>query len=197
MVFVGVTEGANMVKNKNQNIYTKNTVIVSLVPIMLLAFSTMVGSLLSLPGFPPVVYGSQEVGNSREFTWYDRALAINQNNVPALVQKGTDLVNAGEGQQAIIWLDKALKIDPSNMMALVSKGAALRGLGQYQDAIVMYDRVLAIDPNDVYALGGKADSLYGSGHLQQAVAWIDKALEIDPNNGNIQQVKETLNQVTK
>ena len=191
------SNGRDKYVNKNQNIYTKNTVIISLVPIMLLSLSTLVGSLLSLPGFPPVVYGSQEVGNSREFTWYDRALAINQNNVPALVQKGTDLVNAGEAQQAIIWLDKALKIDPSNMMALVSKGAALRGLGQYQDAIVMYDRVLAIDPNDVYALGGKADSLYGSGQLQQAVAWIDKALEIDPNNGNIQKVKETLNQVTK
>jgi tetratricopeptide (TPR) repeat protein len=193
---IGVTEGTNMVKNKNQNIYPKNTVIVSLVPIMLLSLSAIVGSLLSHPGFSPVVYGFQ-VGNSREFTWYDRALAINQNNVPALVQKGTDLVSAGESQQAIIWLDKALKIDPSNIMALVSKGAALRGLGQYEDAIAMYDRVLAIDPNDVYALGGKADSLYGSGQLHQAVAWIDKALEIDPNNGKIQQVKETLNQVTK
>jgi tetratricopeptide (TPR) repeat protein len=197
MVSLGVMEGTNMFKNKNQNIYTKNTVIASLVPIMLLSMSTMVGSLLSLTGFPSIVYGYQEVGNSGEFTWYDRALSINQNNVPALVQKGTNLVNAGQGQQAIIWLDKALKIDPSNIMALISKGAALRGLGQYQDAIVMYDRVLAIDPNDVYALGGKADSLYGSGQLQRAVAWIDKALEIDPNNGKIQQVKETLNQVTK
>jgi len=197
MVLVAVTEGTNMVKIKKQNTYTRNTVVISLVHIMLLSLSTLVGSLLSFHGFPTVVYGYQEVGNSRELTWYDKALAINQNNVPALVQKGTDLVNAGEGQQAIIWLDKALKIDPSNMMALVSKGAALRGLGQYQDAIVMYDRVLAIDPNDVYALGGKADSLYGSGHLQQAVAWIDKAVEIDPNNGKIQQVKETLNQVTK
>ena len=197
MVLVTVTEGTNMVKNKKQNNYRKNKVVISLVPIMLLSMSTLVGSLLTFHGFPTVVYGSQEIGNSREPTWYDRALAINQNNVPALVQKGTDLVNAGEGQQAIIWLDKALKIDPSNMMALVSKGAALRGLGQYQDAIVMYDRVLAIDPNDVYALGGKADSLYGSGQLQQAVTWIDKALEIDPNNGKIQQVKETLNQFTK
>jgi tetratricopeptide (TPR) repeat protein len=197
MVSLGVMEGTNMFKNKNQNIYIKNTVIASLVPIMLLSMSTTVGSLLSLPGFPSIVYGYQEVGNSREVTWYDRALSINQNNVPALVQKGTYLVNAGQGQQAIIWLDKALKIDPSNIMALISKGAALRGLGQYQDAIVMYDRVLVIDPNDVYALGGKADSLYGSGQLQRAVAWIDKALEIDPNNGKIQQVKETLNQVTK
>jgi tetratricopeptide (TPR) repeat protein len=197
MVLAGVTEVTNMVKNKNQNMYIKNTIIASLVPIMLLSFSTMIGSLLSLPGFPAIVYGYQDVGNSREYTWYDRALSINQNNVPALVQKGTDLVNAGEVQQGMIWLDNALKIDPSNIMALISKGAALRGLGQYQDAIVMYDRVLAIDPNDVYALGGKADSLYGSGQLQRAVAWIHKALEIDPNNGKIQQVKETLNQVTK
>ena len=193
MLSVGVTEERNMVKNKNQNTYT--WVLVSLVPIMLLSLSAMVGSLLSVLGFPPLVYGFQ-VGNYRELTWYDKALAINQNNVPALVQKGTDLVNAGEGQQAITWLDKALKIDPSNIMALVSKGAALRGLGHYQDAIVMYDKVLAIDPNDVYALGGKADSLYGSGQLHQAVAWIDKALEIDPNNGKIQQVKESLNHVT-
>jgi len=197
MVSLGVMEGTNMFKNKNQNIYTKNTAIASLVPILLLSMSTMIGTLLSFPGFPPIAYGYQEVGNSREFTWYDRALSINQNNVPALVQKGTNLVNAGQGQQAIIWLDKALKIDPSNIMALISKGTALRGLGQYQDAILMYNRVLAIDPNDVYALGGKADSLYGSGQLQRAVAWIDKALEIDPNNGKIQQVKETLNQVTK
>ena len=197
MVSLGVMEGTNMFKNKNQNIYTKNTVIASLVPILLLSMSTMIGTLFSFPGFPPIVYGYQEVGNSREFTWYDRALSINENNVPALVQKGTNLVNGGESQQAIIWLDKALKIDPSNIMALISKGAALKGIGHYQDAIVMYDRVLAIDPNDVYALGGKADSLYGSGQLQRAVVWIDKALEIDPNNGKIQQVKETLNQVTK
>ena len=194
MVLVTVTEGTNMVKNKKQNTYTKNTVVISLVPIMLLSLSTLVGSLLSFHGFPTVVYGYQEVGNSTEFTWYDKALAINQNNVPALVEKGTDLVNEGKGQQAIIWLDKALKIDPSNIMALVSMGAALRNVGQYQEAIVMYDRVLAIDPNDVYALGGKADSLYGSGQLQQAVAWINKALEIDPNNGKVLQVKETLQQ---
>jgi len=185
----------NMIKNVKQKVYIKSTfsiaIIVTLIPVLLL-------SLLSLPGSSlPYAYSQAETKDSKGITWYDKALAINQNNVPALVQKGTDLVNAGEAQQAIIWLDKALTIDPSNMMALVSKGAALRGLGQYQDAIVMYDRVLAIDPNDVYALGGKADTLYGSGQLQQAVAWIDKALEIDPNNGNIQQVKETLNQVTK
>ena len=36
--------------------------------------------------------------------WYDKALAVNQNNVPALVEKGTDLVSQGKGEQAITWL---------------------------------------------------------------------------------------------
>jgi len=197
MVLVGVTERMRIDMNtdKIQNSYVKNAAIVTLAPIMLLSLSTMIGSLFSLPGLSTVAYAAQvEILNSKGITWYDKALSINQNNVPALVEKGTDLVNEGKGQQAIIWLDKALKIDPSNIMALVSMGAALRNVGQYQEAIVMYDRVLAIDPNDVYALGGKADSLYGSGQLQQAVAWINKALEIDPNNGKVLQVKETLQQ---
>jgi tetratricopeptide (TPR) repeat protein len=184
-----------MIKDKIENSHMKNSVIVPVLPIVLLSLSTMSGFLLSLPGIPTVAYGSQvEIPSSREIMWYDKALVINQNNVPALVQKGTDLVNEGKGQQAMTWLDKALKIDPTNIMGLVSKGTALRDLRQYQQAIVLYDKVLAIDPNDMYALGGKADSLYGSGHHQQAVALIDKALEIDPNSGKVLQVKATLHQ---
>jgi tetratricopeptide (TPR) repeat protein len=184
-----------MIKDKIKNSYIKNSVIVPVLPIVLLSLTTMSGILLSLPGVPTVAYGSQpEIPSSKEVTWYDKALVINQNNVPALVQKGTDLVNEGKGRQAMTWLDKALAIDPSNIMALVSKGSALRDLRQYQDAIVLYDRVLAIDPNDIYAIGGKADSLYGSGQHQQAVALIDRALEIEPNNGKVLQVKATLHQ---
>jgi tetratricopeptide (TPR) repeat protein len=184
----------NMIKNVNQNVDKKRTfsiaIILTLIPVLLL-------SLLSLPSsFLPYAYSQAALKDSKGITWYDKALAINQNNVPALVQKGTALVNEGNGYQAITWLDKALTIDPTNMMALVSKGAALQELGQYRDAIVMYDRVLAIDPTDVYALGGKAASLYGSGQYQQALTWIDKVFEVDPNDGKILQVKQTLEETT-
>jgi tetratricopeptide (TPR) repeat protein len=149
-------------------------------------------SLISVLGYPAHAFGSEfELSN-----WYDKALSINQNNVPALVQKGTELVNQGDGEQAVTWLDKALSIDPTNLMALVSKGAALRDMGKYQEAIVTYDKVLTIDPNDVYAMGGKAGSLYGSGQYGQAVTLIDRALELAPSDGNIIQVKETLTQAT-
>lgn len=157
------------------------------ISIPILAFS-----LISILGYPAHAFGSEfELSN-----WYDKALSINQNNVPALVQKGTELVNQGDREQAVTWLDKALSIDPTNLMALVSKGSALRDMGKYQEAIVTYDKVLTIDPNDVYAMGGKAGSLYGSGQYGQAVTLIDRALELNPSDGNILQVKETLTQAT-
>lgn len=140
------------------------------------------------------VYATVVESQDSKINWYDKALAVNQNNVPALVEKGTDLLAQGKGEEAITWLDRALNIDPANLMALISKGGALRDLGQYPEAIIMYDRVLAIDPHDAYAIGGKADSLFNAGQQEQAVALIDKVLELDPNNGKILQAKETLQQ---
>lgn len=189
MVLIGVTK-SRLTMCKFQNKHMRIVVTASII----LAITTIAWSLLSLPGYPTVAYASVVEFPNSKTTWYDKALAVNQNNVPALVHKGTDLVSQGNGEQAITWLDKALTIDPTNLLGLVSKGAALRELGEYQEAIVMYDRILTIDPNDVYAIGGKVDSLYGLGQHGQAVAWIDKALELDPNNGRILQVKEALQQ---
>ena len=154
-----------------------------------LAILATIASLQVIP-----VHASVVESLNPKINWYDNALAVNQNNVPALVQKGTELVAEGKGEQSIVWLDKALSIDPTNLMALISKGAALKELGQYPEAIIIYDRVLAIDPHDEYAIGGKADSLFGAGEHQQAIAWIEKALELNPNNGGILQVKETIQQ---
>ena len=153
-------------------------------------------SLILVTSVPTFAASELDPSDSILANWYEKALSVNQNNVPALVEKGADLVAKGDGEQAITWLDKALNIDPTNLMALVSKGAALRDLGKYQEAIVTYDRVLTIDPNDVYAIGGKADSLYGSGQHEQAILWIDKALELNPGDGKIKQVKESLQQAT-
>ena len=174
----------------SKNLYTGN--INKLAKSFTISIPILAFSLISILGYPAHAFGSEfEVSN-----WYDKALSINQNNVPALVQKGTELANQGDGEQAVTWLDKALSIDPTNLMALVSKGAALRDMGKYQEAIVTYDKVLTIDPNDVYAMGGKAGSLYGSGQYGQAVTLIDRALELNPSDGNILQVKETLTQAT-
>ena len=166
----------------------KNTIIL----VSALGILAALGIVLSLQTFS--AHATAVAFQDSKINWYDKALSVNQNNVPALVQKGTDLVAQGKGEEAMTWLDKALSIDPTNLMGLISKGGALRDLGQYHEAIIMYDRVLSIDPHDEYAIGGKADSLFSAGQHEQAVAWIDKVLELDPNNGKILQVKETLQQ---
>ena len=180
---------------KSGNSYKKDGTRLTIVPILLLSVATITGMLIAFPSFSTSAYASQvENMYAKDVAWYDKALAVNQNNVPALVQKGTELVNDGKYQQAIVWLNKALKIDSTNLMALESMGGALKNLGQYGDAIMMYNRVLAIDPNDLYAIGGKADSLYASGKLQQAGAWIEKELEVDPTNGNALQIEDIVQQ---
>ena len=184
-----VSSGSSISNNNLHTSHLNNTGKALVFALPIFVFSLIV--VTSDPAFAATELGPTD---SMLAKWYDKALSVNPNNVPALVEKGTDLVTKGDGEQAITWLDKALNIDPSNLMALVSKGAALRDLGKYQEAIVAYDRVLTIDPSDVYAIGGKADSLYGSGQHEQAVVLIDKALELNPSNGNIQQVKESLRQ---
>lgn len=195
-----VMETINMVKKlgnvkKLENSCINNGISLSLVPILLLSLSIIVAMLTSVLSFPTAAYASPvEIIYSKDVAWYDKALAVNQNNVPALVQKGTELVNDGKAQQAMVWLNKALKIDSTNLMALVSMGGALKNLGQYQDAIVMYNRVLAIDPSDLYAIGGKVDSLYASGKLQQAGASVEKELRTDPSHGNTLQIEDIVEQ---
>jgi tetratricopeptide (TPR) repeat protein len=156
----------------------------------LAVFSTFV----VLNSFQLHIYASAAEASGPEIKWYEKALLVNPNNLPALVEKGTNLVASGNPERALIWLDKALIINPDSMMALISKGAALSDLGEYEKAITSYDKVLAIDPHDVYAIGGKAESLYLSHQPQQAIAWIDKALELNPADGKVQLVKESIQQ---
>ena len=76
----------------------------------------------------------------KAITWYDKALAIDPNNVNVLVNKGLALIN------------KALRIDPNNVYALVGKGHVLHTQGKYQEAIEYFDKAFKIDPNNVYAI---------------------------------------------
>ena len=170
------------------NIFTdKNTILVP-------AFGILVTLAIVLYLQPFSVYATVVESPDSKINWYDKALSVNQNNVPALVEKGTDLVSQGMGEDALTWLNRALSIDGQNMMGLVSKATALKDLGRYQEAIATYDSVLAIDPHDAYAIGGKADSLYMSGQHDQAITWIDKALEMNPSDAKIQFVQESLHQ---
>ena len=55
----------------------------------------------------------------------DKALAINPNDVTALTNKDTALLNLGKSNESIAYFDKALAINPNNVNTLTQKGLAL------------------------------------------------------------------------
>jgi tetratricopeptide (TPR) repeat protein len=99
--------------------------------------------------------------------YYDKALAIDPDNVGALVGIGASLANSSKykgsmayydkalHKEAIECYDKALAIDPNNVEALNNKGFSLFGLDKYKEAIEYNDKVLAIDPSYINALNNK------------------------------------------
>ena len=113
--------------------------------------------------------------------WYNKALAIDSEDVSALRQKGWALYKLGKNKQAIEWYNKALAIDPNNVIALDSKGEILMNLRKHNQAIRCFNKALAINPNYTYALNDKGLALYKLGKYKQALKYFDTALAIDPS----------------
>jgi tetratricopeptide (TPR) repeat protein len=112
------------------------------------------------------------------------------NDTKELFSHGTNLLYAGQYQDAIGYFDKVLAIDQNNIQALNNKGFALSQLGQYQDAIGYFDKVLAIDPEFLDAIGNKGVILFLLGQYQDAIGYFDKVLAIDPTNSYAKENKQ-------
>ncbi|HEY0579571.1 MAG TPA: tetratricopeptide repeat protein, partial [Candidatus Nitrosocosmicus sp.] len=67
--------------------------------------------------------------------FYNKALAIDPNNIEALYNKGNALVKLGDSIGATVLYDKALAIDPNNKKVLHNKGLLLFKLGNYTELI--------------------------------------------------------------
>ena len=83
----------------------------------------------------------------------DRAVALDPNNVSALILKGA-LARSQYGPVASLpWFERALQIDPVHVRAMLDLAATLGDLGQMEAMLALTRRVLAID-------GGNAQAFY-------------------------------------
>jgi tetratricopeptide (TPR) repeat protein len=78
----------------------------------------------------------------KAISYYDKALAIEPNDVVVLEDKNSALDLLGRYNEAIVYYDKALTLD-------------LRNVDNYTQAIQYYDRALAIEPTYTGPLTGK------------------------------------------
>lgn len=146
-------------------------------------------------------------------TYYDKALAINPNNVDVLNAKGVATSKltpnfkplSYNGQNPIIRnfhlildaspnfsgnsnytapFDKALELSPMDTKVLLNKGKYLADkLGKYDEAIIFYDKALKINANYAPALYNKGEAPQKLARYNEAQQYFDKAKNIDPSYG--------------
>jgi adenylate cyclase len=75
----------------------------------------------------------------------DRALEINPSDAESYATRGTVLVWAGRGAEALPWLEGALRFDRTAFRAPLLLGMAYYFLDRYGEAVETLDRALALN----------------------------------------------------
>jgi len=78
----------------------------------------------------------------------ERALAINNNNVDALIMSGNLLRDRYGYAAGLAWYDRVLALQPRNTVAMAERAATLGELGRNRDMLAQTRVLLAISPNN-------------------------------------------------
>jgi len=96
------------------------------------------------------------------------------------LDKGNELCNCGQMEDALKAYDKALSIDGSLVDAWNNKGIILANLGRYSEALQCFDEAIAIDPYFAGAWYNKALALQSLGRGREAMAAMKTAKALEP-----------------
>lgn len=118
-------------------------------------------------------------------------LAESDSQAEVLYQKGQELFESNNFQEADYYFDKALEIDPNHVKALVGKGLVHQALGGDSEALDYFIKAFELDP--YLATSGNISStvevFYSKGvqalelkNYEEAISYFDKVLEIDQNH---------------
>lgn len=95
--------------------------------------------------------------------------------------RGTDLFNAGNYEEAIKYYDKALNIYKDFQEVLYNKATLLYYMGEYPLSIKYFDRSLFLDRKNIKSWLGKGAALSAISEYEEAAGCFDKILKIDIN----------------
>ena len=101
---------------------------------------------------------------------YDHALMVNQNDLYALLHKGTSLQETGDSagamviyEQIIVLADREMRKHPNyagyDAEIWAIKGDALFHLGRFEEAVIAYDSAIHINPKYEMAISGKRKAM--------------------------------------
>jgi tetratricopeptide (TPR) repeat protein/tRNA A-37 threonylcarbamoyl transferase component Bud32 len=125
---------------------------------------------------------SESESKKKEIAGYDKAIAINSQNIDAYLKRGIAKFKLGNKQEAMDDFNKAVSLDRKNAKAYGVRGAAKFVSGNKQEAIADFDQAISLDSKyaQAYALRGLAK--YDLGNKQEATVDYNKAISLDPKN---------------
>ncbi|MGA7108856.1 MAG: tetratricopeptide repeat-containing glycosyltransferase family protein [Terracidiphilus sp.] len=124
-----------------------------------------------------------EAGNAPSaIQYFERAVALEPNSIPILLDLGNAFANAGENLNAVKAYGKALKLDPNSGHAWINLGNVFFNLRDLAGAIGCYTNGVRLMPKEAlprYSLG-RALSLAGKG--AEALDHLSQACRLDPRH---------------
>jgi tetratricopeptide (TPR) repeat protein len=108
-------------------------------------------------------------------------IAVQPDNVVALVALAEALAGNGRSDEAIDRLRQALLIAPDSTVPLHSLGTILLSRGQQTEAIEHFEKVVELLPNSAIAYNNLGVALNAAGKTAEAIAVYEKALQLDPD----------------
>lgn len=115
---------------------------------------------------------------------YKKALAINEQSLPALLNLSTTFYEIQKYQKSIEYAERVLLLQADNFAAIMNKGNSLYALGQYADALVCYEKMYQINPYSYNAVLNLANTCYNLGAFKQAVQYGNLAIDKRPTDAN-------------
>ena len=129
-----------------------------------------------------VLLATRKRSYNRAIEDFDKVLALQPDNVDALIARGNAYSQLGDNGRALADLDRAISLAPDNAQAYVIRGLANNRRGQRQLAMQDYETALRRAPRYPQALANRAALLSEDGKYDQAIRDLDEAITADPDN---------------
>jgi protein O-GlcNAc transferase len=128
----------------------------------------------------------QLAGNTEEASGlYNRILAINPNNITALVNQSAIFIDRQNYTGARSLLEHAIKITPKDVEALNNYGNVLKELGEPNNSITQYQLAHKLAPDNSIISCNLGRALLRRGDYKSAIKILESAIRISPNDSGL------------
>lgn len=111
----------------------------------------------------------------------DMVLAIEKNNIVALMRKGDNYFMAEDYEKAQTYYDRVLDISPKHEGAIRHKGKLLKQIGANDELKRHISTTLKVKPDSAYTLMLKAMDFANDNDDENALEFFNRAISIDPS----------------